>query len=83
MKLLYFAWIREKIGIQGEEIELTDDIQTVSDLIDFLEQKGPEYKLAFENKKLIQVAIDHNHVKHSQLLAGASEVAFFPPMTGG
>ena len=83
MKLLYFAWIREKIGREGENVELNDDIQTVSDLIDFLEEKGPEYKLAFENRKLVQVAIDQNHVKHSQTLAGASEIAFFPPMTGG
>jgi molybdopterin synthase sulfur carrier subunit len=58
-------------------------VATVGDLMNWLAGRGEEYALAFENPKIIRAAINHAHVKPGTPLAGATEVAFFPPMTGG
>ena len=83
MKLLYFAWVRERIGKPEEEVELPSEVRTVGDLIDWLRARGEEYAHAFANPKVIRAAIDRAHVKADAAIAGAREVAFFPPMTGG
>lgn len=83
MKLVYFAWVRERIGKPDEIIDLPAGLATVSDLIAWLTARGEEYAHAFERGSLIRVAIDKRHVKHEAALAGAREIAFFPPMTGG
>lgn len=83
MKILYFAWVRERIGRAEEEIALPDDVATVADLVRFLKTRGEEYEHAFENEKTVRAALDRTHVKPQAPLAGAREIAFFPPMTGG
>jgi molybdopterin synthase sulfur carrier subunit len=83
VKLLYFAWVRERVGKPEEEIELPPSVATVGDLIAWLRRRGDEYAHAFENPKLIRAAIDRTHVKADSVIAGAREIAFFPPMTGG
>jgi molybdopterin synthase sulfur carrier subunit len=83
MKLIYFAWVRERIGKPAEEVELPAGIATVADLIAWLTQRGDAYAHAFENPKVIRAAIDRAHVKPDAAIAGAREIAFFPPMTGG
>ena len=83
MKLRYFAWVRERIGKPAEDIELPASVATVADLIGFLTQRGEEYAHAFENPKVIRAAIDRTHVRADRAIAGAREIAFFPPMTGG
>lgn len=83
MKLRYFAWVRERIGKPEEDIELPASVATVADLIGFLTQRGEEYAHAFENPKVIRAAIDRTHVRADRAIAGAREIAFFPPMTGG
>jgi sulfur-carrier protein len=83
VKLLYFAWVRERIGKPEEEIELPTEIRTVGDLMGWLSGRGEEYAHAFENPRVIRAAIDRAHVKADSALAGAREIAFFPPMTGG
>ena len=83
MKLLYFAWLRERIGKNAEEIELPADVATVADLVAFLTSRGEEYAHAFENPRVVRAAIDRAHVKADAPIAGAREIAFFPPMTGG
>jgi len=83
MKLLYFAWVRERVGKPEEEIDPPAGIETVSDLVTWLIGRGEEYAYAFENTKAIRAAIDRNHVKADAPIAGAREIAFFPPMTGG
>ena len=83
MKLLYFAWVREKIGINQETVTPPEAVKTVSELITWLESRGPEYKAAFENRASIRAAVNQTHVDHQSSLAGAAEVAFFPPVTGG
>ena len=83
MKVVYFAWVRERVGKAEEEIELPASVATVADLIGFLSGRGEHYAHAFANPKVIRAAIDRAHVKPETALAGAREVAFFPPMTGG
>ena len=83
MKILYFAWVRERVGKAEEEIEPPAAIATVGDLMAWLALRGEEYAHAFENPKVIRAAIDRSHVRAETSIAGASEIAFFPPMTGG
>ena len=83
MKLLYFAWVRERIGKGEEVVEPPSGVATVADLMGWLAGRGEEYAFAFENPKIIRAAVNHAHVKPNALLKGAAEVAFFPPMTGG
>jgi molybdopterin synthase sulfur carrier subunit len=83
VKLLYFAWVRERLGRGEEVVEPPAGVTTVADLMAWLAGRGEEYAFAFENPKVIRAAINHTHVKASAPIAGAKEVAFFPPMTGG
>jgi sulfur-carrier protein len=83
VKLRYFAWVRERIGKPEEEIDLPPGVASVADLMNWLSQRGEEYAHAFENPGVIRAAIDRTHVKPETAIAGAREVAFFPPMTGG
>ncbi len=83
MKLLYFAWVRERIGKTEEDIAPPAEVATVSDLLTWLAGRGEEYAYAFENPKVIRAAIDRKHVQPGTPIAGAREIAFFPPMTGG
>ena len=83
MKLLYFAWVRERVGKPEEEIDPPANVRTVGELVAWLSGRGAEYAYAFENAKVIRTAIDHTHVKPDAAIAGAREIAFFPPMTGG
>jgi sulfur-carrier protein len=83
VKLLYFAWVRERVGKPEEEIALPEGVATVGDLMNWLSRRGEEYAYAFENPKVIRAAVDRAHVKADTAIAGAREIAFFPPMTGG
>lgn len=83
LKLLYFAWVRERIGKAEEVIAPPAAVTTVAELMDWLAGRGEEYAYAFENPKVIRAAIDRKHVQPSAAIAGAREIAFFPPMTGG
>jgi sulfur-carrier protein len=83
MKVKYFAWVRERIGKAEETIEPPASVHTVADLIGWLSARGESYAYAFEKPRVIRAAIDHTHVKPETAIAGASEIAFFPPMTGG
>jgi sulfur-carrier protein len=83
IKLIYFAWVRERIGKPEETVEVPVTIATISDLIAWLKTRGEEYEYAFENAPLIRTAIDKVHTKHDMPIASAREIAFFPPMTGG
>jgi molybdopterin synthase sulfur carrier subunit len=83
MKLRYFAWVRERVGKPDEDVEIPSKVGTVAELIAWLSSRGEEYAHAFENPRVIRAAIDRVHVKPETKLSGASEIAFFPPMTGG
>jgi molybdopterin synthase sulfur carrier subunit len=83
MKVVYFAWVRERIGKAEELVEPPPSVSTVADLIGWLSGRGEQYAYAFENARVIRAAIDHAHVRPETTIAGAREIAFFPPMTGG
>lgn len=83
IKLRYFAWVRERVGKPEEDIELPAGIGTVGELMTWLAGRGEEYAYAFENPKVIRAAIDRTHVRPQSPIGTASEIAFFPPMTGG
>jgi molybdopterin synthase sulfur carrier subunit len=83
MKVKYFAWVRERIGKSEEMIEPPPSVRTIADLMAWLSGQGETYAYAFEKPKVIRAAIDHAHVKPDAAIAGAGEIAFFPPMTGG
>lgn len=83
MKIRYFAWVRERVGQEAEEVELPAGIATVADLAAWLAQRGEGYAHAFENPRVVRAAIDRVHARPDAAIAGAREIAFFPPMTGG
>lgn len=83
MKAVYFAWVRERVGLEVEEIDPPATVETAADLIGWLAARDEAHAFAFEDRKAIRVAIDRRHAAPETPLAGAREVAFFPPMTGG
>jgi sulfur-carrier protein len=83
MRLLYFAWVKEKVGRASEEVTIPDNVATVAELIDWLKSRGPEFTNAFERQDVIRAAIDQSHVRHDARIGHAREIAFFPPVTGG
>ncbi len=83
VKLVYFAWVRERIGKAEEEIELPAGIETVGQLLEHLKARGEGYEAALAVPDVIRVAIDQEHSAHDDRIAGAREIALFPPMTGG
>lgn len=83
MKARYFAWVRERIGLAEEDIAPPASVKTIADLIAWQQQRGENYAAAFANAGAIRAALDRQHVKAGAPIAAASEVAFFPPMTGG
>jgi molybdopterin synthase sulfur carrier subunit len=83
MRLVYFAWVRERIGRAEEEVALPAEVATIADLVRWLKDRGEEYAYAFENEGVVRAAIDHVHVRADASVRDAREIAFFPPMTGG
>ena len=83
MKAIYFAWVRERVGKAEEELDPPAAVATVGDLIAWLSRRGEGYARAFDKPLAVRAALDRVHARSDALIAGAKEVAFFPPMTGG
>ena len=83
MKLIYFSFVRERIGKAEEEISLPDAIETVSDLLSFLADQGEGYQNAFEDLSRLRTAVNQTLVPITHPIKDADEVAIFPPVTGG
>ncbi len=83
VKLVYFAWVRERIGKPEETLLLPTSIETVIDLVRWLKTRDEGYAAAFDNELIVRAAIDHVHARPEARLGSAREIAFFPPMTGG
>jgi molybdopterin synthase sulfur carrier subunit len=83
VKVRYFAWVRERVGKPEEDIEIPAGVKTVGELMTWLAGRGEEYAYAFDNPKVIRAALDKAHVNAQARIGKASEIAFFPPMTGG
>ena len=81
MDVLYFAWVRERIGLPKEKVET--EARTVADLVEELRAREERYAMAFEDLSALRVALDQELSDFDAPLAGVREVAFFPPMTGG
>ncbi len=81
LKVLYFAWVRERIGLPSEDV--STKAATVQDLIAELTSREERYAAAFADLSALRVAVDQTLTSFDASIAGASEVAFFPPMTGG
>ena len=79
--VLYFAWLRERIGVPKEALETSAN--SVKELINELRDKSEAHALAFSDVSAVRVAVDQELADFSASLAGVREVAFFPPMTGG
>ena len=83
MKILYFSWIKDKVGTNFEEIEITNEINTISQLIIFLTKKSDSYKEAFSDLDSIKYSINMQTANIDAKVKNDDEIAFFPPMTGG
>jgi len=83
VRLVYFAWVRERIGLAEETVDVPDTVVTAGDLIRWLAGRGDTYAHAFEAAAQIRVAVDQEHVPQDAPLGRPREVALFPPMTGG
>jgi molybdopterin synthase sulfur carrier subunit len=81
--LVYFAWVRERIGKSSETLDLPAEVRTVGDLLDYLKGLGEEYEMALEHDRVIRLAVDREHAEHDEPIGGAREIGIFPPMTGG
>lgn len=81
LTVLYFAWVRERIGIAREEVETS--ASTIAGLVAELRAREDRYALAFADLSALRVALDQQMVGFDTPLAGGRELAFFPPMTGG
>ncbi len=84
MKLLYFAWMREKIGHAEENLdEIPAGAETVAGLMDYLQGRGGGYAEAFADRKIVRIAVNQSYADPTQQIAVGDEIAFFPPVTGG
>lgn len=83
MKILYFAWLRERLNMSEEEVSPPVEVVTVADLIQWLRSRNEAADLAMQKPELVRAALDARIVDHAASLAGARTVALFPPMTGG
>ena len=83
MKLLYFAWIRTKLGVSEELVDVPPDIKNVKGLIDWLINQGDAYKTVVSDLRLLRVAVNQEYVDLDHTITSDDEVAFFPPVTGG
>ena len=83
MKVLYFAWLKEKTSLAQEELTLPTGVNDVEGLIDFLKNRGGGFSDAFADPAMVRVAVNMEHVQTSHPLNDSDEIAFFPPITGG
>lgn len=83
MKILYFSWLREKIGLDSEEIKISEKIGDVKELVDFLKKSSEKHSIAFQNMKSIKVAVNKEFANLNTKIQDQDEIAFFPPVTGG
>jgi molybdopterin converting factor subunit 1 len=83
MKILYFAWLRQKTGIDSEEVEIPSHITNVAGLIEWLKERNDNFAEALSDFESIRVAVNQEFAEPDASVAQGDEVAIFPPMTGG
>ncbi|WP_159999269.1 molybdopterin converting factor subunit 1 [Roseomonas sp. 18066] len=83
MQILYFAWVRQKVGLGQEALDLPADVADVAGLIRFLSARSPGHAAAFAQAKQIRAAVNQEFCAPDHPVRNGDEVAFFPPVTGG
>ena len=83
MQVLYFGWVKSRIGIGKEELSPPPEVMNVASLIDWLKGRGDRYASAFEDSTALRVAVNQEIAPLDAAIADGDEVAVFPPMTGG
>jgi molybdopterin synthase sulfur carrier subunit len=83
LTILYFAWLRERVGSASEDLALPEGVRTVSALVDFLAARSPGHAAAFRNRRTVRAAVNQEFADPSSAVQPGDEVAFFPPVTGG
>ena len=83
MKLLYFAWLKNKTGVAEEEVALPAEVATVAELLDWLKGRGPGYAEALADLDAVRVAVNQEYARPDDPVGPGDEVALFPPVTGG
>ncbi len=83
MKILYFAWLRERVGTGEEDVTLPEGVSTVARLIDWLRTRSPGHEAAFAQSRLVRCAVNQDFAQPDTILSERDEVAFFPPVNGG
>jgi molybdopterin synthase sulfur carrier subunit len=83
IKLLYFAWLRSRIGLAEEEVVLPAEVRDVASLIAWMKGRGPAYAKALENEAVVKVAVNQEFARADHPLRPGDEIALFPPVTGG
>lgn len=83
MKILYFAWLRARIGLAEETLVPPDGIKDVAALADYLASQSAGHAAAFADREVVRIAVNQDYVDWTHLIAAGDEIAFFPPVTGG
>ncbi|MGE0253373.1 MAG: molybdopterin converting factor subunit 1 [Alphaproteobacteria bacterium] len=83
MRILYFAWLRQRTGTGMEQVTLPEQVRTVGELVEWLRGRSPGHARAFAELKTVRAAVNQTYVKLDHPVADGDEVAFFPPVTGG
>jgi molybdopterin synthase sulfur carrier subunit len=83
VSLLYFAWLRERVGTGAESLELPDGVATVGALVAWLRARGPNYESAFATPRVVRCAVNQEFAAPDAPVKPGDEIAFFPPVTGG
>ena len=83
LHLLYFAWLRERVGLGQEDVAVPPGVATVADLVAWLRSRGPGYEAAFGTTAPVRCAVNQEFASRDAAVNAGDEVAFFPPVTGG
>ncbi|MBN8907864.1 MAG: molybdopterin converting factor subunit 1 [Rhodospirillales bacterium 69-11] len=81
--VLYFAWLRERVGVSEEQVSLPTETMTVGDLVGLLAGRSPGHAAAFQNRRTLRCAVNQEFADPAAPVRAGDEVAFFPPVTGG
>jgi molybdopterin synthase sulfur carrier subunit len=83
MRLLYFAWLKQRTGVAEEDVTPPASVTTVASLLDWLKGRGPGYAAALKDLSVVRVAVNQEYVRGDHPVKAGDEVALFPPVTGG
>ncbi len=83
MKVLYFAWLRTRVGFGEEDVDPPRDVATAGQLVDWLAARSPGHAAALANRAVVRIAVNQEYVGPDHPVRAGDEVALFPPVTGG